>query len=285
VTGGGQLRQGQVDQFDQVLAAAGGGVARSQQAGQRLPGRSPAVQVGQQRMKPERLLVGARRALLGVAVRGYQGRVRVHDQHLDRWIATGRPHPGAGMRPGGPQPGQPIGVVGDPLDDPPGGRGRGHRAEQLRLVAQHRQVAQAIATIGQHHRQIAQHGRVRVTTGARLVPAQRHGQPEPVGQLPQQRRASMADHTGAVGGDYEAGRRVGSLHPQGALPEPGLRPSDSRILPAQRAPCVISITRDRHHKKPRRAALPAQGGQTPRVSRPFETPRPFGIDGNTDGEW
>src|SRR5919197_3063585 len=30
---------------------------------------------------------------------------------------------------------------------------------------------------------------------------------------------------------FEAGRRVGSLHPQGALLEPGLRPSDSRILP------------------------------------------------------
>jgi hypothetical protein len=42
----------------------------------------------------------------------------------------------------------------------------------------------------------------------------------------------MADHASAIGGDFEAGRRVGSLHPQGALLEPGLRPSDSRILPA-----------------------------------------------------
>jgi hypothetical protein len=42
----------------------------------------------------------------------------------------------------------------------------------------------------------------------------------------------MADHPGSVGSDFEAGRPVGSLHPQGALLEPGLRPSDSRILPA-----------------------------------------------------
>jgi hypothetical protein len=121
------------------------------------------------------------------------------------------------VRPGGPQPGQPIGVVGDPLDDPPGGRGRSHRAEQFRLVAQGGQVAQALATIGQHHRPVTQHGRVRVPMGARLVPVQRPGQPEPVGQLPQQRRAGMADHAGDVGGDFEAGRRVGSLHPQDAL--------------------------------------------------------------------
>ena len=84
------------------------------------------------------------------------------------------------------------------------------------------------------------------------VPAKRLGQFEPVGQLPQQRRPGMADHPGPVGGDFEPARRVGSLHPQGALLELGLRPSHSRILPAQRAPCVTQ----QHppptpHEKPR----------------------------------
>ena len=79
---------------------------------------------------------------------------------------------GRGMGPGGPQPGQSVRVGGDPLDDPPGGRGRGHRAEQLRLVPQHRQVGKAVPTIGQHHRQVPQHRRVRMAaTVARLVPA------------------------------------------------------------------------------------------------------------------
>jgi hypothetical protein len=41
---------------------------------------------------------------------------------------------------------------------------------------------------------------------ADLVPVKRGGQPKAVGQLPQQRRAGMADHADPVGGDFEAGR-------------------------------------------------------------------------------
>src|SRR5215217_1583546 len=54
-----------------------------------------------------------------------------------------------------------------------------------------------------------------------LSPTKRAGQLDPVGQLPQQRRAGMADHAGAVGGDFEPRTRVGSLHPQGALHDLG----------------------------------------------------------------
>jgi hypothetical protein len=48
LAGGGrwQLRQRQLDQGEQVLGGAGGGVAWSQQAGQRLAGRLTSVQVG-----------------------------------------------------------------------------------------------------------------------------------------------------------------------------------------------------------------------------------------------
>jgi hypothetical protein len=88
--GGGELGQREVDQLDQVITGAGGGVAEPQPAGQRLPGRSPAVQVGQQRREPEAVLVGAGRALLGVAVGGHQGRVRVHDQQLSPPAAQAR---------------------------------------------------------------------------------------------------------------------------------------------------------------------------------------------------
>jgi hypothetical protein len=53
--------------------------------------------------------------------------------------------------------------------------------------------------------------------GATCPPAQRGGQPEPVGQLHQQRRPGMAGDPIAVAGDVEPRRRLGSLHPQGAL--------------------------------------------------------------------
>jgi hypothetical protein len=231
--GGGELREGQVDQLDQVISAASWGVAGPQQAGQRLTRGLAAIQVGQQRMESEGVLVGACRVLLGVAVGQDQGCVGVDDQRLHAGMGASGPGAGAGMGPGGAQPGQPISVDGDSFDHPPGSRSRGHRTKQLGLIPQGGQVGKAVATVGQHHRQIPQHPRVRVAApAARLLPAQRPGQPEAVGQLSQQRRPGMADHAGAVGGDFEAGRRVASLHPQGALLEPGLQPSDSRILPA-----------------------------------------------------
>jgi hypothetical protein len=247
-----ELGQGQLDQLDQLDGAAGGGVAWSQNPSQRLPGRSPAVQVGQQRREPEGVLVGACRALLGIAVGQHQRRVRVHHQQLQVRVAADGPGTGAGMGPGGAQPGQPVRILGQALHDPPGSWGRGHRAEQLRLIAQGGQVGQAVAAVGQQHRQIPQHRRVQMpTAAARSLPAQRLGQPEPVSQLPQQRRAGMADHAGAVGGDFEAGPRVGSLHPQGALLDHGY---DLRTAVFSLVRRALSQPRPDHqhpHEKPR----------------------------------
>jgi hypothetical protein len=72
-----------------------------------------AVQVGQQRSEPKGVLVGAWRALLGVAVSQDQGCVRVHDQQLNIGVGASRPGPGvgAGVGQGSAQPGQPIGTV------------------------------------------------------------------------------------------------------------------------------------------------------------------------------
>ena len=248
---GGQLHQREVDQLDQVRGGAGRGVAGPQQARQGFAGSLAAVQVGQQRVEAEGVLVGARRALLRVAVGVHQGRVGVHDQQLHVRVAAGGPGAATGMGPGGAQPGQPVSVPGDAVDHAPGGRGGGDRAEQLRLVAQHRQVGQAIATVGQHDRQIAQHGRVRMPPTATLwaAPAKRPGQPNPVGQLPQQRRAGMPDHTDPVGGDFEAARRVGSLHPQGALLEPGRDLQTAAFSLLERAPCLSAGSHHPHLMK------------------------------------
>jgi hypothetical protein len=53
--------------------------------------------------------------------------------------------------------------------------------------------------------------------GAARPPAQRAGQLEPVGQLHQQRRPGMSGDPVAIAGDIERRRRLGGLHPQGAL--------------------------------------------------------------------
>jgi hypothetical protein len=99
-------------------------------------------------MEPERMLVGACRAFLGITVGQDQGRVGVHDHHVDSWIAAGGPGAGAGMGPGGTQAGQLVRILGQALDDPPGGRGGGHRPEQLRLIPQGGQVGKAVPAVG-----------------------------------------------------------------------------------------------------------------------------------------
>jgi hypothetical protein len=89
-------------------------------------------------------------------VRVQQRAVHVHQQQ-PVGVRAGLPGTPTGMGTRRPQPGQAKLVGGDLLHHPPGGRGRGDRTEQLRLVAQDCQVAQAVPTIGQHHRQVPQH--------------------------------------------------------------------------------------------------------------------------------
>jgi hypothetical protein len=67
------------------------------------------------------------------------------------------PRPRTGLRSRRPDAGQAQFVVGDPLHHAPGGRGGGNRAEQLRLVAQHRQITQAVPAISHHHGKVAEH--------------------------------------------------------------------------------------------------------------------------------
>jgi hypothetical protein len=130
------LRQRQVGDLGVVGGGVGAGVARPQQASERLAGAVLAVQEGQQRVEPEAALVGAGGGLL-VGMRLHQRAVDV-DQQQPVGVRAGLPGPRAGLGPGRPQPGQAEFVTGDALDDPPGGGGRGDRAEQLTLVTQHR---------------------------------------------------------------------------------------------------------------------------------------------------
>jgi hypothetical protein len=103
------------------------------------------------------------------------------------------------------------------------------------------------------------------TPTVRLAPAKRGGQPEAVGQFPQQRRAGVPDHAGPVDGHFEAARRVGSLHPQGALLEPVMQPSDSRILPAREGSLrYLEHLNSTPHEKPRLVGNSDASGQVGR---------------------
>ena len=151
-------------------------------------------------MEPEGVLVGPGRTLL-LGVRVHQGGVQVHQQQLAVGVRAGLPGTSAGMGSGRAQAGQPVRVGRQPLHHPPGGRGRGDLAEQLGLRAQHPKIAQAVPAIGQHHGQIPQHPSLRVTAAPATPgpPAQRAGQPQPVGQLDQQPDTGMADDAVGVG--------------------------------------------------------------------------------------
>jgi hypothetical protein len=104
----------------------------------------------------------------------------------------------------GAQPGHAELVAGDLLDDPPGGRRGGHLARQLRLVAQHAKVAQAVTAVSQQHGQIAQHPPRIVAVASGLAstrpPRQRAGQAKPISQLGQQRHARVPGDPLAVAG-------------------------------------------------------------------------------------
>jgi hypothetical protein len=88
-------------------------------------------------------------------MRGDQRRVEVDDQRPrrpGRQRECSRPR----LRASGPQRvEQPD--LGDVIDDPPRRRIGRHHPEQAALVAQRPQVAQGVAAIGEHHRQIPDH--------------------------------------------------------------------------------------------------------------------------------
>jgi len=79
------------------------------------------------------------------------------DQGRDRPARLGPQQPGpfSRHRPGLLQRVQPGRT--DPVQDPPRRRCRSHPAEQARLLPQHRQIRDRLTTVGQQHRQIAQH--------------------------------------------------------------------------------------------------------------------------------
>jgi len=143
-----QLGEGGVEHRYVIGGGAGAGVAGPQQHGQLLAG---GIQPGAQRVEPEPALVGRRRLFL-LRVRPDQGGVDV--DHVEARVHARRPRPCTGSGPGLADAAQ--GGVVDGLQGPPRRRRRRHLPEQGGLVAQHRQIRDRLAAVGERHRQVDQ---------------------------------------------------------------------------------------------------------------------------------
>ena len=118
---------------------------------------------------------------------------------------------------------------------PPGGRHRGDQAEQLALVADHPEVADRLAAVGDRAGQVRQHPapvmHQQPVRGQR--PGQARGQAGVVGQRPDQRHPGVRHDPGTAASDFQPLQPAGSLHSTGAPrsgPDEGL---DTPILPGQ----------------------------------------------------
>ena len=126
---------------------------------------------------------------------------------------------GQRLRAGGADRFQQAGV--DRLHHPVGRRLGGHRPEQGLLAAQHAEVCDVIAAVGDRDGEVAQDDAGVV--GAAALPRRRHrlrerrGEPEPVGQLDQQKGAGVGDEPLAVRPDFYGLRRRLCLHLPGVL--------------------------------------------------------------------
>lgn len=156
----GDLGQAGVQDRDVVGGGVAAGVAGPQDAGEGLVG---VVQEPEDRVVAERMFE-RRRRLLFLRMADHHAGVQVDDQTRDvaaRGAGGGdRPAGFGGLCPGqfprlgasGPQCRQ-LRLVGVG-QDPPCRRGRSDRPEHRRLLAQDRQVADALPTVGEHHRHI-----------------------------------------------------------------------------------------------------------------------------------
>ena len=109
----------------------------------------------------------------------------------------------------------------DRLENPVGCALRGDRPEQSLLAAQHAEVREAIAAVGDRHGEVA-HDDTWIVSGAALA-GRRHRlrecrrQLEPVGQLHQQEGAGVGDEPLAVRPDFYGLRCRLCLHLPGVL--------------------------------------------------------------------
>ncbi len=164
---------GALEEFEVVVGVVGGGVARSQHGGQGFFG---VVAPHGDGVEPEAVFVGGRGVLL-FRVHVEQGRVEVPDHRADRRPRRPDARSGGGQGHGDrPQLGRSRGVQG-----PPGRRHRGHRAEELLLFFERREVGQAVRPVRDGDAEMSEHdaGIVGVPVDPALGHGLRHGLGQP----------------------------------------------------------------------------------------------------------
>jgi hypothetical protein len=228
---GGDLLERPVEHRDVVGGGVRAGVPGSQQTAERL---ARLIRIRVQRVEPVAALVVAGRVLL-LRMRGDQRRIDVERQPLGRVVQLPEPLPRSRVR--HTQRLQQRRVARDSLDHPKRGRVRRDRPEQRLPITHRAEIRDALAAVGEHHRQIADHA-------ARVMPAtalldrgqpqrQRLREPEPVGHPSQQRTARVRHQTRSVRRDFYGYRASITHHLQGEPPSSSLRPSASRRIAAQ----------------------------------------------------
>jgi hypothetical protein len=210
---GRQLGQGVVEHLHVVGGGVGAGVAGPQHPGQRLVGLVAPHAEGVEAKPP--LVGGGGVLLVGVGV--HQGGVEVKVT-----LAGAPPAAHTAARAAARAASMPPQLHrGDRLHRPPGGCVGGDRPEQRLLVAQHRQLGQAVGAIRDGHRQVGEdHARVVVFQEMPAVAhGHRHGlgQPRPVGQLRQQGGARVRHQPLTVGGHLHLPHGLATMHLQRAL--------------------------------------------------------------------
>ena len=125
---------------------------------------------------------------------------------------------------------------GDPVDHPKRRGVRRHPPEQRRLIAHRAQIGEAVAAVGEHHRQVTDHASRVMTTAAGAQPGkltrQRPGQASAISDPGEQTAAGVGHQTGSVRRDISYIRRpsrvtfkvilqsrtTGLRHPEESLP-------------------------------------------------------------------
>ena len=202
-----------VQELEVVVRIVRPGVARAQHRGERLGG---GVAPHAEGMEAEAALVGGS-SVLFVRVCGEQRRVEVQGERVSRW----------GRRP------DPLPRGGDRLRDlaqlerarrlqrSPRGRDRGDRTEELLLLAQRREIREAVRPVGDRDGEVGEHdARVMGVPGdPALTHCHRHrpGETGAIGKLGEQRRARVGDEVPPVRGYFRSTDRAITVHLQGAL--------------------------------------------------------------------
>jgi hypothetical protein len=125
----------------------------------------------------------------------------------------------------------------DPLDHPERGRVRRHRPEQHALLTSHAQVRDALAAVGEHHRELPDHHPRVMTTTALLEPRQTQRQRAREPDLPRdptnQRRTRVRHQPRSVRRHLYGYRASITHHPQGETSKPRIKELAIPRIPAQ----------------------------------------------------